>query len=109
MRPSLIVSVHSFTPQLETRPDDVRPWQIGVLYNGDDRAARIAIPLLQAQGWHVGDNEPYSGQVLNYTMNRHAADTHIAYLGLQLRQVGIESAARANGNQSTREGVGKQG
>lgn len=92
MRSSLIVSVHSFTPQLETRPDEVRPWQIGVLYNGDDRAARIAIPLLQAQGWNVGDNEPYSGKVLNYTMNRHAEDNGIAYLGLEIRQDGIASA-----------------
>ena len=39
--PALILSLHSFTPRLETS-DAARPWQVGVLYNQDDRAARIA-------------------------------------------------------------------
>lgn len=85
-RPVLIVSVHSFTPCLETRPDEKRPWQIGVLYNEDDRAARVAIPLLEKQDWVVGDNQPYSGKLLNYTMNRHAEANGIPYLGLEVRQ-----------------------
>ncbi len=86
LRPRLIVSVHSFTPQLESRREEERPWQIGILYNGDDRAARIAIPLLLEQGWNVGDNQPYSGKILNYTMNRHAEENCIPYLGLEIRQ-----------------------
>jgi predicted N-formylglutamate amidohydrolase len=53
-RPALIVSVHSFTPQLASDPGQPRPWEIGILYNDDDRAARIAIPLLEAQGLCVG-------------------------------------------------------
>lgn len=85
-RPRLLVSVHSFTPALESRPEEARPWQIGILYNGDDRAARIAIPLLRDAGWAVGDNQPYSGKVLNYTMNRHAEANGIPYLGLEIRQ-----------------------
>lgn len=59
---------------------------MGVLYNQDDRAARIAIPLLQAEGLMVGDNLPYSGRDLNYTMNRHAEAQGRAYLGVELRQ-----------------------
>jgi len=83
--PALIVSLHSFTPRLETS-DAARPWQVGVLYNTDDRAARIAIPLLAAEGLHVGDNLPYSGRDLNYTMNRHAEGAGRPYLGVELRQ-----------------------
>jgi predicted N-formylglutamate amidohydrolase len=83
--PKLILSLHSFTPRLETS-DAARPWQVGVLYNTDDRAARIAIPLLQAEGLNVGDNLPYSGRDLNYTMNRHAEAEGRAYLGVELRQ-----------------------
>lgn len=83
--PALILSLHSFTPRLETS-DAARPWQVGVLYNQDDRAARIAIPLLQAEGLMVGDNLPYSGRDLNYTMNRHAEAKGRAYLGVELRQ-----------------------
>lgn len=83
--PALILSLHSFTPRLASR-DEPRPWQVGVLYNQDDRAARIAIPLLQAEGLHVGDNLPYSGRDLNYTMNRHAEAPGRPYLGIELRQ-----------------------
>jgi predicted N-formylglutamate amidohydrolase len=84
-QPGLILSLHSFTPRLETS-DAARPWEVGVLYNTDDRAARIAIPLLAAQGLNVGDNLPYSGRDLNYTMNRHAEAEGRAYLGIELRQ-----------------------
>jgi predicted N-formylglutamate amidohydrolase len=81
-----ILSVHSFTPCLATHPDQKRPWEIGVLYNEDDRAARIAIPMLEAAGLNVGDQLPYSGQLLNYTMNRHAEANGIPYLGIEMRQ-----------------------
>jgi predicted N-formylglutamate amidohydrolase len=83
--PKLILSLHSFTPRLASR-DESRPWQVGVLYNQDDRAARIAIPMLAAEGLNVGDNLPYSGRDLNYTMNRHAEANLRPYLGIELRQ-----------------------
>ena len=90
--PALILSLHSFTPRLETS-DAARPWQVGVLYNTDDRAARIAIPLLAAEGLNVGDNLPYSGRDLNYTMNRHAEAEGRAYLGIELRQDLVQTPA----------------
>lgn len=83
--PALVLSLHSFTPQLATS-DEARPWQVGVLYNDDDRAARLAIPLLEAQGLCVGDQLPYSGKLLNYTMNRHCEAEGRPYLGIELRQ-----------------------
>lgn len=83
--PALIFSLHSFTPRLATS-DAARPWAVGVLYNADERAARIAIPLLASHGLNVGDNLPYSGRDLNYTMNRHAEATGRPYLGIELRQ-----------------------
>lgn len=90
--PALILSLHSFTPRLASR-DEPRPWQVGVLYNRDDRAARIAIPMLAAEGLNVGDNLPYSGRDLNYTMNRHAEARGRAYLGIELRQDLVQSPA----------------
>jgi predicted N-formylglutamate amidohydrolase len=92
-RPKLLISLHSFTPQLSTRPDEARPWQIGILYNQDDRAARQAIPALSALGLCVGDQQPYSGKLLNATMNRHGEANGIAYLGLEMRQDLISDAA----------------
>ena len=90
--PALILSLHSFTPRLESS-DAARPWQVGVLYNQDDRAARIAIPMLEAEGLMVGDNLPYSGRDLNYTMNRHAEAHGRNYLGIELRQDLVQTPA----------------
>lgn len=91
--PALIVSLHSFTPQLATS-DEPRPWQVGVLYNQDDRAARLAIPLLEAEGLCVGDQLPYSGKLLNYTMNRHCEAEGRPYLGIELRQDEVANPAQ---------------
>ena len=86
MPPALILSLHSFTPQLASRPEIERPWQCGVLYNQDDRAARIALRLLAAEDLNVGDQQPYSGQLLNETMNRHAEADGRPYFGIEIRQ-----------------------
>ena len=91
--PALIVSLHSFTPAMATDPAQARPWQVGVLYNQDDRAARLAIPLLAAEGLNVGDQQPYSGRDLNATMNRHAEAEGRPYLGVEIRQDQIGTAA----------------
>ncbi len=92
-RPKLLISLHSFTPRLQSARDEARPWQVGVLYNQDERAARVAIPLLEAAGIVTGDNLPYSGKLLNATMNRHGEATGTAYLGLEVRQDLIGDAA----------------
>jgi predicted N-formylglutamate amidohydrolase len=84
-RPKLLISMHSFTPSL-TLSSEPRPWEIGILYNQDERAARLALPLLGEAGVVVGDNLPYSGKVLNATMNRHGEANGIAYLGIEVRQ-----------------------
>lgn len=83
--PELIISLHSFTPSLETS-DEERPWEVALLYNEDDRAARHAIRLFGEEGLNVGDNQPYSGRELNATMNRHAEAHARPYLALEVRQ-----------------------
>lgn len=85
MAQPFILSLHSFTPHLATRPDEARPWDIGILYNRDDRAAQLAIPMLAAAGLKVGDQLPYSGTLLNATMNRHAEAVGRPYLGVEMR------------------------
>lgn len=94
--PTMLFTLHSFTPQLETRSDIERPWQTGILYNQDDRAPRIAIPKLKALGLIVGDNEPYSGKELNATMNRHAEARGLPYLAIEVRNdlIADEEGAR---------------
>ena len=87
-----ILSLHSFTPGLASDPRQQRPWEIGVLYNDDDRGARIAIPLLEAEGLNTGDQLPYSGRLLNATMNRHAEANGVPYLGVEMRQDIVSTA-----------------
>ena len=91
--PALILSLHSFTPALASHPEQARPWQVGVLYNIDDRAARLAIPMLEGEGLMVGDQQPYSGRLLNATMNRHAEAEGRPYLGIEIRQDQIADSA----------------
>lgn len=79
-----LVSVHSFTPRMNGQ---VRPWHVGILYNQDDRLACRAIDWLRREpGLVVGDNEPYSGRLLNYTMDRHAEARGLPYLSIEIRQ-----------------------
>ncbi|QNO27129.1 N-formylglutamate amidohydrolase [Sphingopyxis sp. OPL5] len=85
-RPAMILSLHSFTPSLASDPEQARPWQAGVLYNEDDRLAAPAIAALEAEGLIVGDQLPYSGKLLNATMNRHAEANGIPYVGIEMRQ-----------------------
>jgi len=85
LQPDLILSIHSFTPKLETSDED-RPWEVALLYNQDDRAARHAIRFFRDLGLSVGDNEPYSGRDLNATMNRHAEAHGRAYCAIEIRQ-----------------------
>lgn len=91
-RPAMILSLHSFTPRLASDPASVRPWDVGVLYNEDARLAPVAIAALEAEGLIVGDQLPYSGKLLNATMNRHAEANGIAYIGIEMRQDRVADA-----------------
>jgi predicted N-formylglutamate amidohydrolase len=84
--PALILSVHSFTPRLESDPLGERPWEVGVLYNEHETASNFAIGRLEGEGLIVGDQLPYSGKLLNATMNRHAEANEIPYVGIEIRQ-----------------------
>lgn len=90
-RPRLILSIHSFTPRLEQGGRD-RPWQVGILYNRDARAARFAVAWLRGEGLVTGDNEPYSGRLLNATLNRHAEAQGIPSIAIEVRNDLIRDA-----------------
>lgn len=92
-QPRLIISLHSFTPSLESKPEQERPWEVGLLYNTNSEPARHAIRLFAAQGLTVGDNEPYSGRELNATMNRHAEAKGRDYLAIEVRNDQIATEA----------------
>lgn len=80
----LLFSVHTFTPSLGGKD---RFWDLGVLWNRDPRIAVPLIDLLrQHEGLQVGDNEPYSGKEIAYTVNLHAGAAGLANAAVEVRQ-----------------------
>jgi predicted N-formylglutamate amidohydrolase len=84
--PALTLVLHSYTPQMRSDPDAQRPWHCGLLYDQDDRAARLAAPMLEADGLLVGDQVPYSGKVYNAAIDRHFENDGRPYLYIEIRQ-----------------------
>ena len=82
-------SVHSFTPTLGGQD---RFWDIGVLWNRDPR---LGVPLMdklnRIEGLHVGDNEPYSGKDVAYTLDLHAGAAGLPNCAVEIRQDLIET------------------
>ncbi len=83
---ALTLVLHSFTPCLAREPGKARPWHCGLLYDRDDRGAMAALPLLEADGLLVGDQEPYSGKQYNAVIKRHFESEDRPYLYLEIRQ-----------------------
>lgn len=82
-KPSLL-AIHSFTPVLN---GVFRPWQIGILWDSDDRVAIPLIQKLRELGLTVGDNEPYSGKALqDFTIDNHAEPPELPHVGIEIRQ-----------------------
>jgi predicted N-formylglutamate amidohydrolase len=93
MPPALVLILHSYTPALASAPDDLRPWHCGLLYDEDERGARAAQPLLEADGLIVGDQLPYSGKQYNAAIERHVESEGRPYLYIEIRQDLIAHAA----------------
>ncbi|MCW8914954.1 MAG: N-formylglutamate amidohydrolase [Magnetovibrio sp.] len=83
-KPPAIFSIHSFTPTMD---GEDRVWDIGVLWNRDPR---MPVPLIEQlrkwDGLHVGNNEPYSGRELAYTIDTHGTSGGIANCAVEIRQ-----------------------
>lgn len=86
MSPTLVLILHSYTECLRSDPGKKRPWHCGLLYDRDERGARAAIPLLEAEGLIVGDQQPYSGKVYNAVIKRHVEGAGRPYVYLEIRQ-----------------------
>lgn len=83
-KPPALFSIHSFTPSMN---GEDRVWDIGVLWHRDPR---MALPLIEHlrrwEGLHVGDNEPYSGADLAYTIDTHGMAGGLANCAIEIRQ-----------------------
>ncbi|UWQ96033.1 N-formylglutamate amidohydrolase [Rhodobacteraceae bacterium M385] len=85
----LIVSIHSFTPQLRGR--EPRPWHVAVLYASDTRLAYPFLARLRDEDdLCVGDNEPYVGHLPGDALDRHAVKTGHVHVLIEVRNDLIE-------------------
>lgn len=84
-RPSVLVSLHSFTP---VYMDERRRWHAGVLYGRDPRLGRLVLTGLRDDGTLlVGDNQPYSvSDASDYTIIVHGEQRGIPHVELEIRQ-----------------------
>jgi predicted N-formylglutamate amidohydrolase len=85
-QPSVLVSVHSFTPRLLGGPD--RPWELGVLSNRDGSFAGRFLAAFQAANPKVvsAHNEPYLVEdVSDYTIPVHGEQRGLPHLLLEIR------------------------
>ncbi len=90
-RRTALVAMHSFTPVMG---GVARPWQAGVLHNRDPRLGRALARRLAAEGFLVGDNEPYRlSDESDYTVPVHAERRGLDYVELEVRQDLIADAA----------------
>lgn len=89
--PPAFISVHSFTPVLN---GESRGWQIGVLWDKDERLREIFLEGFRAAGYYVGDNEPYSGKApQDFTIDHHAEAIGLPHIGIEIRQDLIDDEA----------------
>jgi predicted N-formylglutamate amidohydrolase len=80
----LVIGMHSFTNIMNGY---VRPWQIGFLWNNDPRLAEAMMGLMEREtDLTIGNNEPYSGKDLYYTMNRHGMAHGLPQTTIEIRQ-----------------------
>src|SRR5690606_41758918 len=84
----VIVSVHSFTPRWR---QFIRPWETGLLWDRDDRLVGPLMEGLEQEGFTVGDNEPYTGRLLNACMYRHGTANGLPHVLIEIRQDLIET------------------
>lgn len=83
--PTLLVSLHSFTP---VYAGVARPWHIGTLYQRDTKLAPLLLKLLRAEAdLVVGDNEPYAvSDETDYTVPIHGEARGLMNTGIEIRQ-----------------------
>src|SRR5581483_3690992 len=84
-RPTLLVSLHSFTP---VYAGVTRPWHIGALYHRDKMLSPLLLQALRAEGdLVVGDNEPYAvNDDTDYTIPMHGEARGLVNTGIEIRQ-----------------------
>ncbi|RKT44261.1 N-formylglutamate amidohydrolase [Thiocapsa rosea] len=92
-RPSLLLSIHSFTPVLN---GEQRPWPVGVSHWRDRRfAALLSKALVGHVDGIVGDNQPYPiEEAVDYTVPVHGEGRGLHAIMIEIRNDGLRTTAQ---------------
>jgi predicted N-formylglutamate amidohydrolase len=84
-RPTILVSLHSFTP---VYAGIARPWHIAALYQRDTTLPPLLLRAFRAEGdLVIGDNEPYAvNDATDYTIPVHGEARGLINSGIEIRQ-----------------------
>jgi predicted N-formylglutamate amidohydrolase len=84
-RPTVLVSLHSFTP---IYAGIARPWHVGTLYHRDTRLPPLLLKWLRGEAeLVVGDNAPYAvSDETDYTIPVHGEARGLMNSGIEIRQ-----------------------
>ncbi|MFO1371356.1 MAG: N-formylglutamate amidohydrolase [Candidatus Competibacteraceae bacterium] len=83
-RAPALIAIHSFTPVMNGFQ---RPWHLGVLWNRDPRLAEPLLARLRADSaLCIGDNQPYSGREVGFTMDTHGGAAGLPHVEVEIRQ-----------------------
>jgi predicted N-formylglutamate amidohydrolase len=84
-RPSLLLSIHSFTPVLN---GDRRPWHVAFSYGRDSRLALRLLDAFATEGdLVVGHNQPYAvDDITDYTIPVHGEQRGLPHVLIEIRQ-----------------------
>jgi predicted N-formylglutamate amidohydrolase len=93
--PRILLSVHSFTPELNQL---VRPWQIGISARRDDRLARgIVQQFTQIPELKVGFNQPYAiDDLFDYSLPVHGEAEALHNAMIEIRQDELQTLQQAS-------------
>lgn len=91
----LVVSVHSFSRTMRGEQRD-RPWEAGLLWRDDQPSAALVMDHLRSEGVLVGDNQPYSAKIYNYSVNRHVGSRGLRHLTLEICQDSLTNKSAIN-------------
>ena len=85
--PTVLVSMHSFTPALRATPFD-RPWHVGLCHGASADFTQLVLAEIAGEaGLVVGRNEPYGvNMAKDYSIPVHGEERGLPYAEFEIRQ-----------------------
>ena len=89
--PPAVIAVHSFTPIFKGVN---RPWEVGVIYDADDRLGSLVLTRLSAdRDLCVAANKPYSPhEEVYFTLDRHAVQRGLPNVMIEIRNDAVRTS-----------------